>query len=236
MFKDKPIISNQYGALVMAFVPYFYALFTTGFSLTQFWLGISWLFLYLFSYPFFAIFNKKNSQRYKKWAIIYFVISLIFAIPVFLYDWTILQFSLPILPLALIQIYFAKQKNERHLANDIVGILTFGVIGMATIYIATQQYHWEILLHPTLFFVATTLYVKSVARERRNPLYLKLSIYAHIILILAYAKLGLIGISIAYLVGLVRASLVPKMNLNIKQIGMIEFGIVAVFLVGLYFA
>lgn len=231
--KDKPIISNQHGALVMAFVPYLYAIFESRFVLAHFWLGASWLFLYLFSYPFFGIFSKKNNERQKKWAKIYFAISLVFAFPLLLNDLSILQFSLPILPLAFIQIHYAKQKDERNLLNDIAGILTFGVIGMAAFYLATAQYHFAILLHPTLFFIATTFYVKSVARERKNPLYTKLSYISHLILGLIYAFYGAYSIAFAYLIGLIRAIIVPKKKWNIKQVGILEFAIVLIFFIAL---
>ncbi|VTR23980.1 Uncharacterised protein [Actinobacillus pleuropneumoniae] len=70
MLKDKPVISNQHGALVMAFVPFLYAGFKSGFSPLHFWFAFSWLFLYLFSYPFLSLFSKnrphviKNGQSF----------------------------------------------------------------------------------------------------------------------------------------------------------------------------
>lgn len=231
--KDKPIISNQHGALVMAFVPFFYAICESRFVFNHFWLGLSWLCLYLFSYPFFGIFSKKNNARQKKWAKLYFAVSLLFAFPLLLSDFAVLQFSLPILPLALVQIHYAKQKNERHLLNDIAGILTFGVVGMAAYYLATHQYHLDVLLHPTLFFAATTLYVKSVARERKNPRYAQFSYASHLLLGLAYLAIGDYGIALAYAVGLLRTVIVPKRKLNIKQVGMLEFVVVFVFFVAL---
>lgn len=132
------------------------------------------------------------------------------------------------------QIYYAKRKDERHLLNDIAGILTFGVIGMASFYLTTTQYHWSILLHPTLFFIATTLYVKSVARERKKPLYLKWSILSHSVLGILYLAFGELSIGFSYVVGLARAMLVPKQKWSIKQIGIAEFGVVLVFLLALY--
>ncbi|AUI66119.1 MULTISPECIES: YwiC-like family protein [Glaesserella] len=236
MFKEKPIISNQHGALVMAFVPCLYGIFASHWVTAHLWLGLSWFFVYLFSYPFLAIFSKKNNEKYKRWAMIYALMSALFAFPLLLSHFAVLQFLLPILPLVLVQIHYAKQKDERNLWNDIAGILTFGIIGMASFYLATAQYHVEILLHPTLFFIATTLYVKSVARERKNPRYHQLSLIAHIVLGLGYFALGSYGIFIAYLVGLLRAIIVPKKDLNIKQVGMLEFAVVAVFVLGLCFS
>lgn len=232
MFKEKPVLSNQHGALVMAFVPFLYAMWLGGWVADHLWLGLAWLFTYFFSYPFFALFAKKPHAKYRKWALIYALLALLFALPLLFTQPQILQFLLPILPLVAVQIYYAKRKDERHLLNDIAGILTFGVVGMAAYYAATAQYHLAVLLHPSLFFIATTLYVKSVARERKNPRYRQLSLAMHAICVLVYALSGNYGIALAYLVGFVRAAIVPKQKLSIKQVGMLEFVVVAVFLGG----
>ncbi|WGE89646.1 YwiC-like family protein [Actinobacillus arthritidis] len=231
MLKDKPVISNQHGALVMAFVPFLYAGFKSGFSLQYFWFALSWLFLYLFSYPYLSLFSKKPTARNKKWAMIYFVLSLGFALPVIMDKPNILQFLLIILPLGLVQTYYAKQKDERHLNNDLAGILTFGVIGMASGYLMSMEYDWAILIHPTLFFVATTFYVKSMVRERKNPLFMELSLGLHLLLAMIYWWLGYHWLYFAYLIGFMRAALVPSFGLNVKQIGMLEFITVFIFFI-----
>lgn len=236
MFTEKPIMSNQHGALVMAFVPFFYGIVASEWILPHLWLGLSWLFIYFFSYPFLSIFSKKQNAKYKKWAVIYALIAVTFALPLLWFKWAILQFLLPILPLVLVQIYYAKQRDERNLINDLAGILTFGVVGMASFYLATDQYNFAILLHPTLFFIATTFYIKSVARERKNPRYLKLSIGSHLLFGIVYTFCGLFSIAIAYAAGLARAFWVPKQKWSIKQVGMLEFGIITLFFVGLIFS
>lgn len=235
MFKEKLLISNQHGALVMAFVPFLYGIFASHFVVEHILFGICWLFVYLFSYPFLAIFSKKNNEKYKRWAIIYGLISIILAIPLLFNHFSLLQFALPILPLVIIQIYYARQKNERHLINDVSGICIFGIVGMASFYISTEEYAWNVLLHPTLFFISTTLYIKSVARERNNPLYLKLSILLHSALLLCYLILGYYAIAVAYSIALLRAIFIPKKHFSIKKIGMLEFGITFIFMVGVCF-
>lgn len=236
MLKDKPVISNQHGALVMAFVPFLYAGFKSGFSLLHIWFALSWLFLYLFSYPYLALFSKKPTARNKKWAIIYFTLSLCFALPVVIHKPGILQFLLIILPLGLVQTYYAKQKDERHLNNDIAGILTFGVIGVASGYLIDEGYDWVVLIHPTLFFIATTFYVKSMVRERRNPLFMELSLALHLLLAVIYWFLGYKGLYFAYLIGFIRAALIPSFGLNVKQIGMLEFITVFIFFICLMYS
>lgn len=233
MFKEKPIISNQYGALVMALIPFLYGIFASQWTLEHLWFGLSWLFLYLFSYPFLGLFSKKEKIKYKKWAMIYFVISLICALPILFSSISLLQFLLPILPLAGINIYYAKKHDERNIINDIVAILIFGIVGMASFYLATEKYHIEILLHPCLFFITSTFYVKSVARERKNPTYLWVSISSHIILVVVYALLASYPLVLAYLIALLRAAIVPHLHWKIKYIGMLELLISAILLIAL---
>ncbi|AAP95427.1 hypothetical protein A6046_05045 [[Haemophilus] ducreyi] len=230
MYKVNPVIPNQHGALVMASIPFVYGMFAAKPIINHSWLALSWLFLYLFSYPFFSLFSKKPTARNKKWAVIYASLSLLFVLPVLWQKPTILQFLGLILPLAIIQIYYAKQQNERHLVNDIAGYLTFGVMGMASFYLATEQVNWGILLHPTLFFIAATFYVKSMVRERKQPLYMELSIAIHLILAISYILSGHIWLFLAYLVSLARAIMVPSFAWNIKKIGLLEFPIMLLFL------
>ncbi len=229
MLKDKPVISNQYGALVMAFVPLTYGLGLGNFQIVSIFFIFSWFFLYLFSYPFLTLFNKKPTARNKKWAIIYAIISCIFAIPIIIFNSYVLQFFIPMIPLVIIQIYYTKQKDERNLMNDIAGYLIFGIVGMAGYYLTTQQYNIDILIHPTLFFIATTFYVKSVARERKNPYYKKLCLNSHILLMISYMLFNYYTIAFAYLCGFIRAVILPKKHLNIKQTGMWEFLIITIF-------
>lgn len=238
MPKEKPLVSNQHGALVMAFVPFLYAICQAEtFHFNAILLGIAWFFLYLFSYPFFLLFSHKPTTRnyhlFKKWAIIYFSLSLIFALPVLTSQPLLLYFAIPILPLGLIQYYFAKQRNERHLLNDIAGILIFGVIGMATAYLLTQKLYFSVLIHPALFFIATTFYIKSMLRERKNPLYMEWSIALHLGLSLIYLSLMMDGLFVVYLFALARAILIPTLNWKVKQIGLFEFFTTVVLFVGL---
>lgn len=235
MFKDKPVISNQHGALIMALIPFLYALCVYGPTLEQVLLGVAWLFLYFFSSPFLSLFSKKPTERNKKWASIYFVLSILTALPaIFAKPW-ILQFLCVMIPLAGVQVYYAKQHDERNLNNDIAGILTFGVIGMATSYLVTNQYNFEILIHPTIYFIATTFYVKSIGRERRNPFYMEFSIASHMMLAMIYVTMGDNWMFAAYLIGLFRAAVVTSFGLNVKQVGLLEFPVVIFLLIALVY-
>ena len=68
---------------------------------------------------------------------------------------------------------------------------------------------WLVALYPSLFFIGTTLYVKSVMRERKNPLYLKLSIGFHVVCILGFLLLQQYLMAFAFVPPLIRAIWLP---------------------------
>lgn len=234
MFKDKPVISNQYGAFVMAVLPFLYAfIFAEQYKIELILFGFAWIFLYLFSYPFFQLFSKKPSSKNKKWAIIYFLLSIIFALPALFYKPSLFFFIFALFPLGVIQYYYAKKKDERHLINDLAGILIFGIVGVATYYLASGELDFKFLIHPCLFFIATTFYIKSVLRERKNPFYLEISIGSHLLLCFIYLLLADNAIFMAYLFALIRAILIPTTHWKVKQIGIFEFLTITIFFIAL---
>ncbi len=150
-----------------------------------------------------------------KWSLIYGGTSLLFALPALYYNWHILYFLLAMLPLVAVNIYYVKQKNERALLNDFAGIAIFALAGMASYYFAERAFDrqiWLVALYPSLFFIATTLYVKSVLRERKNPFYLKASIIFHFLCVVIFLPFQQYGLALAYFPALLRAIWLPRMK------------------------
>ena len=110
-----------------------------------------------------------------------------------------------------------------------------GIAGMAAYYFPDCTFDakiWLIFLYPTLFFIGTTLYVKSVLRERKNPLYLYASILFHAILVL-----GLMFVdwqtALCFIPAWLRAVIAPRFKLSVKQTGLLEMATSLLFLVSL---
>lgn len=235
----KLLISNQHGAIVMALLPFLYGMWLSTPITLHICLLLAWFFLYLMTYPFLALFKGRNLSLYWRWTLIYGVVSLLFAVPTIIYNPRILWFLVAMLPFVFINIYYTKTKNERALANDIAAIVIFAIAGMAAYYFPTQQWDIhliEIALYPSLFFIGTTLYVKSVMRERKNPTYYYASIIFHLLCTLLPLLLPNILLSCAFGVPLLRAILLPKRKLSVKQTGLVEFAISFYFLVMLVVA
>lgn len=221
----KLLISNQHGAIVMALMPFLYGMLISNPIWQHFFLLLSWFSLYLMTYPFLNLFKGRNLELYRKWTLIYGIACFLFSIPAFLHNWKILYFVFAILVLSPISIYYTKQKDERSLINDFNGILIFAIAGMAAYYFADSQFDekiWWVALLPSLYFVGSTFYVKSVLRERKNPIYLNISLVFHLLCVLIFLVYQQYWITLAFIVPFLRAIWIPKLKLSTKQIGLIE--------------
>ena len=179
----KLLISNQYGAIVMALLPFVYGMLLASPVWAHFFLLLAWFSMYLLSYPMLSLFKGKNMAEYKKWTIIYGVAAFY---------------------------YFSDRTFDEKI--------------------------WWVALYPSLFFIGTTLYVKSMMRERKNPLYLKASIIFHVLCVLGCLFTQQYVLSLAFVPALIRAIYLPTKKLSVKQVGLIEFGTSAIFLIILLIA
>lgn len=233
----KLLISNQHGAIVMALMPFLYAItLTHDFIWQTLFLFLAWIAIYLMSYPFLALFKGRNLELYRKWTVIYALTGLIVAIPALYYNPKILYFTPLFLPLIGINIYYTKTKNERSLFNDLSAILIFALVGIIAYYFPQQQVDLnslKIASYPSLFFIGSTLYVKSVLRERKNPIYYWGSIIFHLSCIGLPLIWQNITLSLAFILPTLRAIVLPKYKLSVKQTGIIEFIVSLVFFLSL---
>ena len=86
------------------------------------------------------------------------------------YNWQILFFIAAMFPFVLVSILLHQEKDERNLLNDLAGIAIFALAGMGSYYFSDRTFDekiWWVALYQAYFFVGTTLYVKSMMRERK---------------------------------------------------------------------
>lgn len=230
----KLLISNQHGALVMALLPFLYGMLLAQPSWAYLFLLLAWLSIYLMSYPFLMLFKTKNKAEYQKWTMIYAASTLIFALPALVYNPAILGFMIVMLPFVGVAVYFTKQKDERNLINDLAAIAIFSIVGMGSYYFSARTFDVNMLkvaLYPSLFFIGTTLYVKSMLRERKNPRYLRASIWFHSFLTAYFAVMGQGWLALAFLLACARAVYLPRKKLSVKQVGLTELAITVIFFI-----
>ena len=230
----KLLISNQHGAIVMALMPFLYGMLLSTPIWQHIFLLLAWFSLYLLTYPFFNLFKGHNLELYRKWAWIYSISAMLFALPALWHNWKIIFFVLAILPLSCVTIYYIKQRDERALLNDLAGITVFAIAGMAAYYFADFRFDeriWLVALYPSLFFIGTTLYIKSMLRERKNPRYLYASWLFHIFCVVIFLLLQQYLLALAFIPPLIRAIWMPRQKLSAKQIGLREMAVSLLFFI-----
>ena len=231
----KLLISNQHGAIVMALLPFCYGTLVGKPVWTHIFLLLTWCSLYLMTYPFLNLFKPqvKDKREYVRWTGIYAVTSAVFSIPVLWFNWQISLFGIAMLPFIAVSIYFTRTKNERAMLNDLAGILIFALAGMGAYYFSTNRFDsliWQVGFYPTLFFIGVTLYVKSMLRERKNPRYYWASLVFHCACVGIFVLWQKYALSLVFVPPLLRAVFLPHFKLSVKQVGLIEFAVSAVFL------
>lgn len=78
----------------------------------------------------------------------YFIIAFVFGMISLLYEWRILLFVAVMIPFFIVNMYYARQKNERALRNDISAIIVFCIGGLVSYYFSMK------LIDKTALFIA----------------------------------------------------------------------------------
>ncbi|WP_371932622.1 YwiC-like family protein [Bacillus carboniphilus] len=88
----KPFIPKQHGAWAMLIVPFVLGMALSSFTWVHVPLFLGWLFLYLASYPLLMLTKGKKKEFYRKWAITYGALALLFLIIVVIFNWKMIFF------------------------------------------------------------------------------------------------------------------------------------------------
>ncbi|WP_172193746.1 YwiC-like family protein [Saccharibacillus qingshengii] len=221
-------IPNQHGAWAMLLLPFLLGLSVAGARTVHIPLFLCWLFMYLFSFPVLQWIKTRRTERYLKPAVVYGVILIPLVGIVVGAQPKLIGYGILLLAAFAIPAYFAKNKNERALLNDIVAILLFCSFIYPVVYVSAGiEADWTrttlLFLLLGLYFVGTALYVKTVIREKKNPRYYRISVGYHALLIPFAAWLSL-PLALVFAILLLRAVFLPKKGLKIKQTGTAEIG------------
>ncbi|WP_371069223.1 YwiC-like family protein [Sediminibacillus sp. JSM 1682029] len=222
----KKLFPKQHGAWAMLIIPFFLEAIAGRFTFWHIPLFLGWLCLYLATYPFIMVFKKKrNNSLYKKGAILFGLAALLFLLPLLLVEWRLILFGIAMLPLFLVNIYFAKKKKERAFLNDVVAVITFCIGGVGSYFLGMGTIEPAALVlaaYNFLFFFGSIFYVKTMIREKKNRQFLYFSWGYHLLLTIGCFFIGGIWLSVAYFPSLLRAWLLPEKTLSIKKIGILE--------------
>lgn len=224
-------LPNQHGAWAMLAVPLIFGTFAGGAAPLHIWLAAAWLLAYFASF-FLLQFLKTKNRRFQKPLVIYGTLLLPAAVVLLTAKPEMAWFAFAFLPLFAVNAYYAKRNRERSLANDIVAVVQFSLILLLSYSIGGGQ-DWtlalSLFLFNILYFVGTVLYIKTMIREKNNPVYYRASVAFH----LAYLVVSLLWFPAAFAIpagaALIRAVVSPRLTMSVKQCGMLEFAYAAVF-------
>ncbi|MCU7556263.1 YwiC-like family protein [Macrococcus capreoli] len=218
---------NQHGAWAMIIMPVLFGMFASSFNFYQILFFAAWFMIFFFiDNLLFYVKQRKKQIGYVKGSLLFLAIATILLIPVVLNDYRVLFFFLAMLPFGAINLYFASQRNERHILNDFSAITIFSIAGVLACFIGTHQLHHNMIyvfFISFLYFVGTTFYVKTMIREKKNIKYKYLSFGYHTLgVIAAFMIHPLIGI--AFIPSLIRAIVLYGKPLKPMKIGIAEIG------------
>ncbi|MDO3412332.1 YwiC-like family protein [Saccharibacillus sp. CPCC 101409] len=221
-------LPNQHGAWAMLLLPFLTGLSAAGGSIDHIPLFLCWLLMYLFSFPLLQWIKTGKKERYFKPAALYGALLVPLAAVVIAAEPRLIGYGALLLILFAIPVYYAKMKNERALLNDIAAIVLFCSFIYPVVYVsAGSEADWGrttlLFILLGLYFVGTALYVKTIIREKKNPRYYRLSLAYHTLL-LPFAAWLSVPLLVPFAILLLRAAVLPKRNLKVKQTGMAEVG------------
>lgn len=133
--------------------------------------------------------------------------------------------GLPLFPLFLINLYYAKRNNDRALLNDIAAILVFSAGGLASFWMGAGKLDGEALfvfIQSALFFTGSAFYVKSMIREKKNNRFKLYSWGYHVFLPFISLAAGAGWAVLGVVPSSFRAWFLHGKKLSIKTIGISE--------------
>lgn len=224
----KLLIPREHGAWAMLIIP-----FLLGLSINPTWMHLplfsGWFLLYLALSPLMMLIKKKGDARfYTRWFLIYGIpASVLLLFVVFQYP-ALLWAGLAMIPLFMVNVYFARRNRERYFWNDVIAIFEMAIGGVASAYVALgewsmfQVYVWIVNV---LFFLSSVFFVKTMIREKKNIKFRYLSWGYHILLIIGvWLVTEQVWLVLAFVPAMLRAIIFGGKNLTPLKVGLMEIG------------
>jgi hypothetical protein len=217
----------------MLTVPYLAGLLVAGWTWVAAPLGIAWLAGYLLSYYAFQAIKTGRPGRWRAQLLVYSALAVPLVGVVVWVRPSVLWYVPAFAALWAVNAWFARRRQERALLNDLASVvqsclMVFVVATVAETPLADAAGAFAACL---AYFAGTTLYVKTMIRERGNVVYQRWSVGYHTLALAvvgttALALLGWLGLVWAAVFGwfLARAWLLPGRGLEPKRVGLIEIG------------
>jgi len=221
----KLVLPKQHGAWAMLIIPFWLGVAAGGFTWEHIPLFLGWVLLYLATYPALLLFKKRKIKQYTKWTFIYAVPGVLFLLIPFLARPSIAYFGLAMIPFFIVNMYFSSKKKDRAFLNDLSAIFIFSMAGLATSYLSTGEIHsfaTLLFIASILFFIGSTLFVKTMIREKKNIRYQYISWTYHTVVPIVWAVFGYWMVALSFLPSLFRAVYFYGKGMKMSKLGMLE--------------
>lgn len=221
----KYYIPNQHGAWAMLVIPFLFGIIGSQAEWIHILLFVCWLLVYLLMFAVLQWIRTKKMQWYRKPVIVYGIMLTPVALWLIVLRPEILILALLFIPLFGVNAYYASQKRERALLNDIAAIIQFSIMVFISFVIGggnDYRIATELFLISILYFVGTAFYVKTIIREKNNKAFYYYSVGYHLALVILSIWLlpwSIVGASVLLLL---RACWFPRIGIKVKQSGIME--------------
>ncbi len=213
----------QHGAWAMLALPYLAGLITAGYRWPDVPLLAAWLCGYLLSFFVFQAVKSRRPGRYRRQILLYGAIAAPLTVLVVAVRPAVLWYAPAYTVLFAVNAWFAWRRRERALLNDAASVAASCLMVLVVGTVAATAPS-AVLPAATLclgYLLGTVFYVKTMIRERGNPVFRRWAIAYHVLALGVAAWLSpWAGLLFAWL--LARAALLPGRNWQPKRVGLIE--------------
>lgn len=246
--KRQPLVPDQHGAWAFLLLPVLLGLAAGGWSTALPVVLVAWVAAYPLSWALTGVLAAPRPQRFQRSLVAWAAIAVPAAVGAALLRPWLLYAGGAYAAAFLVNLWFARRRRERDLANDLVLVaecaalvpiiaglsesdgwaVPFDVLGHRKVVVLT--------LACALALLGSTLHVKSLIRERRNPRFAAASrsfaIAAVAVIAAAVASAHVsVVLVVPFVVQAVRAFLVRDSRMRPARIGLIELGCLLVLVV-----
>jgi YwiC-like protein len=219
----RQFIPPQHGAWPMLAVPFLGGLIAAGYRWTDLPLAGAWFAGYLASYFVFQALKTRRLSRYRRQLLLYGGTAALLTAVVIVARPAVLWFAPAYGVLFAINAWYARQRQERALANDLAAVLQSCLIVpvVATVAGKPAATALPVFVLCLAYFAGTVFYVKTMIRERGNRTYRAWSAGYHLIALAAAAWVSPWAAGLfAWL--LARAIVLPRLRWSPKRVGVVE--------------
>jgi len=229
------ILPREHGAWALWLVPFFLGIMMTHFRPAHLLLFGSVFFAFTATTPAVLMFKQPHKRAFhRRWLVAELGLSLLcggWLLPTYP---KLIYLGLAAIFCLLIDYAFIRAKRERHLVNDLAGIIGLNLAVVASYYVGVGHITFApfgTMVVMGFFFFGSALHVKAMIRERKDAVSKIVAFGYHLFLIVLYTAMGVSWwLVIGALLALVRVTLQPQNSkLSVPTIGILEICLAIVY-------